>query len=119
MIIANTLSASASAYRLGLEKDMLGGIDQRVQNRRGNDAGRFLKHLAVGESRDGGHDGVSPIELWIGTVIQMSASENDGSQQQSSIRRPQLLHDRILEQGAEQDLLGKGGRGEDYQKTSQ
>src|SRR6266850_1878368 len=101
MIMAKTLTDSPRACRFGLEKDMLGGIDQGVQNRGGKDAGRLLKHLAVGESRDGGHDGVSPVELRAGTVIQMSASENDRRQQQSSIRKTQLLHDRILKEGAE------------------
>src|SRR5437879_3704714 len=113
MIMANMLSASGSAYRLNLKEDMLGCVDQGVQDSRGKNAGRLLKDLAVGESRDRRHYRVPPVGERTRAIIQMRASENDGRQQEGSICKSQLVHDRILEEGAEQDLLRKSRGGED------
>src|SRR2546421_8592297 len=117
--MANTLSASNNACQLRLEESMFGRIDQRMQNRRREHAGRFLKNLAVGETRDGGHDRVPPIRKRPRTIIKMSASEDDGRQEQGPVRGPELLHDRILDERAEQNLFGKGGRRKDGKKARQ
>src|SRR3954470_18773958 len=104
MIMPNTLSASSKSH---LEEDMLRSVDQRMEDSRRENAGRFLKHLAVGESCDGRHDRIAPVRQRPGAVIQMGASENDRSQRHG----PEL----ILDQGAEQDLLGERSRRQDQQ----
>ncbi len=88
-----------------------------IRERKPTNSGRLLKYPAVGEPRDRGHDRIAPVGKGARAIIQMSASENDGCQKQRPVRESQFPHDRILDQGAEQDLFGQSGRHQDQQEA--
>ena len=108
------VSGDADA-RTALETSVLDGVHQGMQSGGSEDAGAFLKHLAISHTRDGRQNHVAPIRQRSGAVVEVRASEDEGGNQQICRVGAKSLHDAILDQPAEEDFFGQSGGGEDDQ----
>src|SRR6266446_7483636 len=101
MIRMNIPAASAPASQFigrgvaegASEEDMFGRIDQRMKRHGGNRARCPLEYFAVGESRDGCQDHVSPVGKRLWAIVDVGAAENYRRDYQHSRRRAELLHE--------------------------